>query len=223
MLDQVHVSPAPIAVRAAFGPVGGWRKRAFDWVFAALALALVSPLFACAALMVKFTSPGPVLFRQQRIGYDGRRFLCYKFRTMVVDADVQLQRLLNEDALARAQWEACQKLKYDPRVTHVGQVLRLSSIDELPQLINVLRGDMSLVGPRPIVEREISRYREKFIDYRQARPGITGIWQVSGRNDISFDERTELDRSYVRNWSFLEDVMIILKTIPAVLLSKGCY
>jgi lipopolysaccharide/colanic/teichoic acid biosynthesis glycosyltransferase len=105
----------------------------------------------------------------------------------------------------------------------VGHVLRLSSIDELPQLINVLRGDMSLVGPRPIVEEEIPRYREKFIDYRRARPGLTGIWQVSGRNDVSFDERTELDRWYVRNWSFVGDLLIILKTIPAVLLSKGCY
>jgi exopolysaccharide production protein ExoY len=223
MLDQVHLSPAPVAVRAAFGPVGGWRKRAFDLVSAALALILMSPLFACAALMVRGTSPGPVLFRQQRVGYDGRRFLCYKFRTMVVDGDVQLQRLLNEDALARAEWEACQKLKCDPRVTQVGHVLRLSSIDELPQLINVLRGDMSLVGPRPIVEEEIYRYREKFVDYRRTRPGLTGIWQVSGRNDISFDERTELDRSYGQNWSFLGDIMIILKTIPAVLLSKGCY
>jgi exopolysaccharide production protein ExoY len=102
-------------------------------------------------------------------------------------------------------------------------MLRLSSIDELPQLINVLLGDMSLVGPRPIVQEEISRYREKFIDYRQARPGITGRWQVSGRNDISFDERTEIDRAYVRNWSFLGDIVIILKTLPAVVLSRGCY
>jgi exopolysaccharide production protein ExoY len=223
MLDQVQVGPAPIAVRAAFGPVGGWRKRAFDLVFAALALALVSPLFACAALMVKLTSPGPVLFRQPRIGYDGHPFVCYKFRTMVVGADVQLQRLLNEDALARLEWVACQKIKFDPRVTQIGHVLRLSSIDELPQLINVLRGDMSLVGPRPIVEEEVSRYREKFVDYRRGRPGLTGIWQVSGRSDVSFEERTELDRSYVRNWTFLGDLIIILKTIPAVLLSKGCY
>jgi exopolysaccharide production protein ExoY len=223
MFDQVHLGPTPVAVRAAFGPVGGWRKRTFDLVSAALALVLMSPLFACAALMVKCTSPGPVLFRQQRVGYDGRRFLCYKFRTMVVDADVQLRRLLNEDALVRAEWEACQKLKCDPRVTQMGHVLRLSSIDELPQLINVLRGDMSLVGPRPIVEEEIYRYREKFIDYRRMRPGLTGIWQVSGRSDISFDERTELDRSYGQNWTFLEDIMIILKTIPAILLSKGCY
>jgi exopolysaccharide production protein ExoY len=223
MSDQVHVSPVPIVVTAALGPVGGWRKRAFDLVSATLALTLLSPLFAWAALMVRLSSPGPIFFRQQRIGYDGRRFLCYKFRTMVVDADVQLQRLLNADALARAEWETCQKLKCDPRVTQVGQVLRLSSIDELPQLLNVLRGEMSLVGPRPIVEQEISRYRERFVEYQRARPGLTGIWQISGRNDVSFDERVILDRSYVRNWSFLADIKIVLKTIPAVLLSKGCY
>jgi lipopolysaccharide/colanic/teichoic acid biosynthesis glycosyltransferase len=224
MHDQVYSSHhAHVVVGSDFEPIGGQRKRAFDLIFAAIALAVGSPFFTFAALMVKFTSRGPLFFRQERIGYGGRLFICYKFRTMVVDADVQLQRLLNEDALARAEWEACQKLSCDPRVTLGGQLLRLSSLDELPQLINVLRGDMSLVGPRPIVEEEIFRYREKFADYRRARPGITGSWQVSGRNDISFEERTELDRSYVRNWSFLGDIMIILRTIPAVLLSKGCY
>jgi exopolysaccharide production protein ExoY len=225
MLREVGFSPFKLktASVALLGPVGGRTKRVFDIVIASIALILVLPLFACAALMVKLTSEGPVFFRQERIGYRGLRFPCYKFRTMVVDADLRLRRLLDEDDLARREWQASQKLRCDPRVTQVGQILRLGSIDELPQLINVLLGDMSLVGPRPIVEDEIIRYREKFIEYRQARPGITGLWQVSGRNDICFEQRTDLDRMYVRNWSFVGDIIIMLKTIPAVLLSKGCY
>jgi lipopolysaccharide/colanic/teichoic acid biosynthesis glycosyltransferase len=206
MLEQVNwPSAAPLAAEAAVG------------------LALLSPLFAFAAVLVKVTSPGPVLFCQRRIGYGGHQFACYKFRTMSVDADFQLQQLLTSDPVARAEWTACQKLRYDPRVTPAGHLLRLSSIDELPQLFNVLRGEMSIVGPRPIIEAEIPRYRDKFLEYRRARPGITGIWQVSGRNDTSFSERVELDRSYIQNWSFLGDIVIILRTIPAVLLSKGCY
>jgi exopolysaccharide production protein ExoY len=139
---------------------------------------------------------------------------------MVVDVDIQLRSILDEDAEARAEWEACQKLRNDPRITWLGQ--RFSSIDELPQLINFVLSDMSLVGPRPIVEEEIVRYREGFVDYQQARPRITGVWQLSGRNDTSFEQCAEFDRLYLQNWNFRGDVMIIMKTIPAVLLSGGC-
>jgi exopolysaccharide production protein ExoY len=222
-VDQIRSTHLELVASAESGPVGGRGKRAFDFIFAAIGLALFAPLLAFVSLLVKCTSSGPVFFLQKRIGYQGRHFPCYKFRTMVVDADVRLRLLLESDPSARAEWEANQKLRCDPRVTWIGQVLRLGSIDELPQLINVLCGHMSLVGPRPIVDEEIARYREKFADYRRARPGITGVWQVSGRNDIPFEERTEIDRSYVRNWSFLGDMKIILRTLPAVLLSKGCY
>jgi lipopolysaccharide/colanic/teichoic acid biosynthesis glycosyltransferase len=219
--DQVgHVDRVAEAERQ---PVGGPTKRIFDLIVAVTALAVASPLFLFATLTVMLTSRGPIFFRHERIGFGGRPFICYKFRTMVVDADMHLRHVLAADAFARTEWESRQKLTYDPRVTPGGQLLRLSSLDELPQLINVIRGDMSLVGPRPIVEGEMHRYREKFADYRRARPGITGSWQVSGRNDVSFEERTEFDRAYVRGWSFLGDIMIILKTVPAVLLSRGCY
>jgi exopolysaccharide production protein ExoY len=223
MRDQVYSRHVDRVAEAEQGPVGGLTKRTFDLIVAVIALAVTSPLFLFAMLTVMLTSRGPIFFRHERIGYGGRRFICYKFRTMVVDADMHLWHLLEADAFARTEWESRQKLTYDSRVTPGGQLLRLSSLDELPQLINVIRGDMSLVGPRPIVEAEIHRYREKFADYRRARPGITGSWQVSGRNDVSFEKRTELDRAYVRGWSFLGDIMIILKTIPAVLLSRGCY
>jgi exopolysaccharide production protein ExoY len=223
MLEGVQPRSVAAIDRYVAGPVGGRKKRVFDLAVAVLTLILLSPLLACVAMMVKCTSAGPVLFRHPRIGYDGRTFPCYKFRTMANDAEAQLQRLLARDSLALAEWTACQKLKYDPRITNVGHMLRLSSIDELPQLLNVMFGDMSLVGPRPIVKEEVARYNDHFADYRRARPGITGLWQVSGRNDIPFDERTEIDRSYVRNWSFLGDIIIILRTVPAVLLSRGCY
>jgi exopolysaccharide production protein ExoY len=220
MLDLIQLRNIEVA---EIVPIGGWAKRTFDLVVATIALAAMLPLFVCVALIVKSTSPGPALFRHQRVGHNGRGFYCYKFRTMVVDADIQLRRFLGENGLARAEWEICEVLKSDPRVTWVGKILRLSSIDGLPQLVNVLSGDMSLVGPRPIVEREISRYHERFADYRLARPGITGRWQLSCRKDTTFEERADLDRLYVQNWSFLGDIMIIMKTAPAVLSSRGCY
>jgi exopolysaccharide production protein ExoY len=210
-------------VTTEVAPIGGAAKRIFDVFIASLALASILPLLTLAVLLVKFTTPGPVFYRHERIGFKGERFFCYKFRTMVVDADACLDRLLAQDGAARAEWRMSQKLKYDPRVTQAGRYLRMSSIDELPQLINVLKGDMSIVGPRPIVKSEIARYREKFVEYVRARPGITGLWQVSGRSDTSFEYRTELDRLYVRKWKFTNDLLILLKTIPVVLSSKGSY
>jgi exopolysaccharide production protein ExoY len=222
-ISRSEVASKVVAESEVAVPVGGRRKRVFDFTVALLALLAVSPLFVLVVLMVKWSSPGPVFFSQKRVGYRGRRFRCYKFRTMFVDADAQLRRLLEQSETSCAEWAVGEKLRRDPRVTKIGQVLRLSSIDELPQLVNVLRGEMSLVGPRPIVDGEIPRYREKFYDYLRARPGITGLWQVSGRNDLSYDMRTELDQKYVRNWSMIRDFAIIMRTIAVVLSSKGCY
>jgi exopolysaccharide production protein ExoY len=222
MHGNTRLSTARV-VETEVAPVGGVAKRVFDILIASIALALILPLFGLSALLVKWTSPGPVFFRHERIGFRGERFFCYKFRTMVINADESLNRLLAQDDFARAQWQLRQKLTHDPRVTKAGQYLRMSSIDELPQLINVLKGEMSIVGPRPIVQAEIARYRDKFEDYICARPGITGLWQVSGRSDTSFEVRTELDRLYVRNWNFTKDLLILLKTIPVVLYSKGSY
>jgi exopolysaccharide production protein ExoY len=204
-------------------PVGGWPKRVFDFVSAAIGLMVISPLLLLVMLLVKCSDSGPTFFLQQRVGYRGRRFNCYKFRTMVADAEAQLQRLLEQSDLARAEWKATEKLRHDPRITRIGQILRLSSVDELPQLVNVLRGEMSLVGPRPILENEIPRYRERLYDYLRARPGLTGLWQVSGRNDVSYEMRTALDQRYVRTWSMFGDFAIILRTIAVVLSCKGCY
>lgn len=166
---------------------------------------------------------GPALYGHRRIGADGRSFLCWKFRSMVVNADEALARLLASDPAARAEWEHHFKLKRDPRITVVGRVLRTTSLDELPQLFNVLKGEMSLVGPRPIVSDEIRRYGPAFRDYAVCRPGITGPWQISGRNDLDYASRVSLDRQYARNWSFRTDCTILLRTAVVVVRRSGAY
>jgi len=198
-------------------------KRSFDILFAVSLIVIFLPLFALLCLAVKLSSPGPVIFAQRRIGKDGRLFLCYKLRSMVTDADVQLARLLAENPAARAEWMRDQKLRNDPRITSVGGFLRSSSLDELPQLWNILKGDMSVVGPRPIVEAEAVRYGDHFAHYCALRPGLTGLWQVSGRNDVSYEERVRLDVRYVEDRSFLGDLGICLQTIPMMMSAKGCY
>jgi Undecaprenyl-phosphate galactose phosphotransferase WbaP len=195
-------------------------KIAFDKAAALLLLLLLTPLLLVIASIVR-TDRGPALFAHRRIGANGRRFSCLKFRTMVKDADRVLRRVLETDPAARAEWEATQKLRMDPRVTSIGRFLRDTSLDELPQLINVLRGEMSLVGPRPIVEAEIVRYGRDIDHYYDARPGMTGLWQVSGRSDTSYQRRVQLDVWYVKNWSLWHDIAILLKTIPAVLSKDG--
>ncbi len=203
--------------------VGRASKRAVDIVVATTALVLLSPLMLIAALIVKLSDPGPVFYSHTRIGYGGAAFGCLKFRTMKTDAAAQLAELLRANPSARAEWETTRKLKNDPRITAVGEILRKSSIDELPQLINILRGEMSVVGPRPVTAEELARYGEHVTSYMAARPGLTGQWQTSGRNDVSYEYRVALDVQYVRDWSLVRDFIIIAKTVPALFSQRGCY
>ncbi|PRD42546.1 exopolysaccharide biosynthesis protein [Phyllobacterium phragmitis] len=204
-------------------PVGGVLKRSFDVIGAAAGLFLLSPLFILVAILVKLSDGGSAFYGHRRIGRDGNPFYCLKFRTMVQDGDAVLTAHFASNPEARAEWLASRKLQKDPRVTNVGAVLRKLSLDELPQLVNVLRGEMSLVGPRPVVKDEIDLYGSAAIYYFKSRPGLTGVWQISGRNDVSYDDRIAFDRHYVENWSFQKDIVIILKTIPAVCASRGSY
>ena len=206
--------------RKSLGLVG---KRAFDIVFAVSMLTVFAPLLLVLYLVVKFTSNGPGIFRQLRVGKGGELFPCLKFRTMVPDAQERLSKLLESDPDARAEWEETQKLRNDPRITSIGNFLRRTSLDELPQLWNILVGEMSVVGPRPIIEDEVKRYGRSFDYYCAGRPGLTGPWQVSGRNDISYGERVKLDENYVLNRTFIGDFVICLKTVRAVLASQGSY
>ncbi|MFZ5649824.1 MAG: undecaprenyl-phosphate galactose phosphotransferase WbaP, partial [Bacillota bacterium] len=198
-------------------------KRLFDLAAGGLILALLLPLMALIALAVKCDSPGPVIFAHRRIGRGGREFKCYKFRTMVVNAEAVLQELLSKDPALRAEWERDFKLKNDPRITRVGRFLRRTGLDELPQIFNVLKGEMSLVGPRPIVKKEVLRFGPYIDDFYLVRPGITGLWQVSGRNDIDYPERVRLESWYVRNWSLWLDITILIRTVGVVLARRGAY
>lgn len=197
-------------------PVSRFLKRSFDILVSGLILMCLAPLFAIVALQVR-KDGGPVFFTQQRIGRDGKAFQCYKFRSMRVDAEEFLEGYLAENPAARAEWGKFQKLRHDIRISKVGHFIRKTSIDELPQLFNVLKGDMSIVGPRPIICSQQEFYGDDFVYYENVRPGITGPWQVSGRNRLTFAERIELECSYVRNWSLWIDVVILMKTIPALL------
>jgi exopolysaccharide production protein ExoY len=204
-------------------PVGGPVKRMFDLVAALAAIAALLPLFAIVCVAVYVECPKAVLFRQRRIGFDGREFTCLKFRTMAVNAERALHEYLASNEDARREWQTTHKLRNDPRITEFGRFLRRSSLDELPQLLNVLMGDMSIVGPRPIVAEEVPLYREHFVDYANARPGLTGLWQVSGRNTTSYPQRVAYDVEYLRNWSFSRDMQIIFATAMHVWEGNGAY
>ncbi|MET0257604.1 MAG: sugar transferase [Methylobacterium sp.] len=204
-------------------PVGGLHKRCFDVCVALLALIALSPLFVLVALAVKASDRGPIFFRHRRVGNNGEPFDCLKFRTMRPDGDSVLEQHLRSSPAARDEYAATRKLKNDPRVTAIGVFLRKASLDELPQILNILSGEMSLVGPRPIVTAEIAMYGSDAQHYLATRPGLTGAWQVSGRNDVSYEERVRLDRGYVENWSFVTDLVIIVRTVPAVFMSRGSY
>lgn len=196
-------------------------KRATDIIIASIALIILLPALIVIALIVRIGDGGPILFHHRRIGRDGKEFKCVKFRSMNVDAELELPRILSDCPKARAEWRANQKIENDPRITKIGKFLRKASLDELPQLINVIRGDMSIVGPRPIVRSEIEKYGEFFPYYCAVRPGLTGLWQVSGRSGTTYEDRVQLDVKYVTEWSYWNDVKILGKTIPAVLKSDG--
>ncbi|MBV8890181.1 MAG: sugar transferase [Alphaproteobacteria bacterium] len=204
-------------------PIGGAPKRVFDLMSALTGILLLLPLLCLVALIVKAASRGPVFYRHQRVGHNNAKFYCLKFRTMIVDGDEVLQHHLATDPEAAREWEATRKLKNDPRVTTLGHILRKSSVDELPQLLNILRGEMSFVGPRPIVTAEARKYGASIEHYKRARPGLTGAWQVSGRNDVDYDTRVAFDRHYVETWSFWRDLSIIVRTFRVLVTSKGCY
>jgi len=172
-------------------------------------------------LLTVLSSPGPVIFRHKRIGFNGREFGCFKFRTMVTNAEECLRQLLEADPAAAAEWAATRKLRSDPRVTLIGGILRKSSLDELPQLFNVIKGDMSIVGPRPVTRDELAMYEGSQGAYLSCRPGITGLWQVSGRSSTTYSKRVACDTFYAANWSMLLDAKILIVTIPALLLSEN--
>jgi undecaprenyl-phosphate galactose phosphotransferase len=197
-------------------------KRLFDLVAASLGIVLISPLLLWIILRIR-ADGGPAIFKHKRIGQGGQSFACYKFRSMVMNSQQVLQELLARDPQARAEWEKDFKLKDDPRVTSIGAFLRKTSLDELPQLFNVLKGEMSLVGPRPIIEAEVERYGDGARFYFEAKPGITGLWQVSGRSDIDYPRRVMLDTWYVQNWSLWHDIVILFKTIRVVAGREGAY
>lgn len=201
-------------------PVAQALKRAFDIAAASLALVFLSPALLIIAALIR-RDGGPVLFRQPRAGRAGSVFGCLKFRTMAVDAEQRLESLLAEDPHASAQWERYQKLDNDPRITPVGAVLRKFSLDELPQLINVLKGEMSLIGPRPMLLEQRALYGPSLDAYERMRPGLTGLWQVNGRNATTFEERARLDDWYARNWSIWRDGVILLRTVRELALAGG--
>jgi exopolysaccharide production protein ExoY len=202
-------------------PVGMTMKRTVDIVLALSGIVLLAPLLIICFAVTALTSPGPALFRHRRVGFNGKHFNCLKFRTMVTDAPERLRQLLESDPMAAAEWTTNRKLRNDPRITAIGAILRKSSLDELPQLFNVLKGDMSIVGPRPVTDEELERYASSVGAYLSCRPGITGLWQVSGRSTTTYNKRVACDTFYARNWSLALDAKIMAVTIPALLASDS--
>jgi Undecaprenyl-phosphate galactose phosphotransferase WbaP len=196
-------------------------KRTFDLAFGVTMGLLSLPAAVLIALAVVVQSGGPVLYSQQRVGRGGRSISVWKFRTMVVDADAVLQQVIEADPALAAEWNEHRKLRRDPRVTGIGRLLRKTSLDELPQIWNILRGEMSVVGPRPVVADELDRYGANAPLYLAVKPGLTGLWQTSGRNDTTYDKRVQLDAEYVRTWSFAKDLQIVANTVPTVLRGSG--
>jgi len=214
--------PRPIASYSLSG-VGRRLKRVVDLVLSVLAIIILSPVYVVTSIVIKLDSPGPVFYRHRRLGRNMRELRILKFRTMHRDADKRLEALLDSDPVLKKEFEEKFKLTNDPRVTRAGRFLRKFSIDELPQFFNILVGQMSFVGPRPIVDDEVKYYKERSLVMFRVPPGATGRWQVSGRNDTSYDARVQMYTSYVQEWTFWEDLKIILKTPPAVLSRKGSY
>jgi Undecaprenyl-phosphate galactose phosphotransferase WbaP len=198
-------------------------KRFMDLAMVLIGGSIIAPFLLFIALLVKISSPGPVIYKHTRIGMNGKPFKVYKFRSMVIDAEERLNALLAADSGIRKEWEESHKLRKDPRITGIGNFLRRTSLDEFPQLFNILKGEMSLVGPRPIVEGEIKKYGEDFGRIFSVKPGITGLWQVSGRSDTNYGERVAYDTYYLQSWSVWMDLWILFKTIGVVFKGKGAY
>ena len=216
-----HVVTDPAVVIASMR-ANGFGKRLFDISAAACGLIVLSPLLLIVALLIKFRDRGKALYGHPRVGRQGRVFRCWKFRSMVDSGgEALLADYFARDPAAEREWRETQKLANDPRVTRIGAFIRKTSIDELPQLWNVLIGQMSIIGPRPITRAELDRYGKERRYYLLVRPGITGLWQVSGRSSTTYDRRIELDRNYLMHWSYQQDAMILLKTVPAVLKSEN--
>ena len=205
-------------------PMNRFIKRTFDLIVSILLLPLLLPIITIFGILIKLDSPGPAMYRHTRVGRGGRSFAVYKFRSMYRDSQARLERILAADPDAKQEWETYFKLKNDPRVTKMGSFLRKTSLDELPQIFNVLRGQMSLVGPRPVIQEEITKYYRGHAEYYHlVRPGITGMWQVSGRNDVDYDVRVRLDSWYVLNWSLWLDILLLFKTVGVVAKREGAY
>ena len=200
-------------------------KILFDLLFSLIFLISFLPLFLVISLLIKLSSRGPIFFSQKRIGKNNISFRCIKFRTMYPEAKDILENLLMQDSLLKSEFEANHKIKNDPRITTIGKLLRKTSLDELPQFINVLRGEMSIIGPRPIVKEEKKKYGKYFKKVSSIKPGITGLWQVSGRNKLTYKRRVMLDLNYVDNHNFLMDLRILLRTFGVILfpLDRGAY
>jgi exopolysaccharide production protein ExoY len=220
---DLRINTNVIDLTPAGRPVGTSAKRIIDIVLALSGIVLLAPLLIICFVSIRATTRGPVFFAHKRVGFKGKSFGCLKFRTMQANADALLDELLMFDAGAAMEWALNRKLKDDPRVTAIGAILRKSSLDELPQLFNVLRGDMSIVGPRPVTDGELALYSDAVGSYLACRPGITGLWQVSGRSSTTYKKRVVCDSFYARNWSIALDAKILLVTLPAILLTDTAY
>ena len=200
-------------------------KKFMDFIFAFIALILISPIFLLIVILIKFSSMGPIFFLHKRIRKGEKIFYCIKFRTMHPEANDILKNIINKNEKIRIEYEATQKIKNDPRITNIGKLLRKTSLDEIPQLINVMKGEMSIVGPRPIIEKEKIRYGDSISNVFSIDPGITGLWQVSGRNNLTYEKRVELDNLYVKEVNFFTDLRIIIRTIGVILfpMDRGAY
>ncbi len=223
--EQTDLRSRPVS--QGIGPAALFRyrvvKRALDILLIILALPLLLPLFGLLCLAVKLTSPGPIFFSHRRIKQNGAFFSMWKFRTMCVDSTAILEQHLRQYPEARVEWLASQKLRVDPRITPIGTFLRKLSLDELPQIWNVFTGTMSLVGPRPIVAAEVEKYAGNFTSYCRVKPGLTGLWQVSGRSKLTYEARVALDCEYVRRWSLTRDLVILFRTFSEVIKQNGAY
>jgi exopolysaccharide production protein ExoY len=217
LASEAELTPNQDDAGSPPAPIGGKLKRAADIAIALCALAIASPIMLIVAAILRLSDGGAAIFTHNRIGFGGATFRCYKFRTMVANSGEVLTQYLASNPEAAREWEEHRKLRNDPRITAFGRLLRKSSIDELPQLFNVLKGEMSCVGPRPIVAEELSRYGQNAPDYLSARPGLTGLWQVTGRSRTDYPSRVALDSKYVNNWSLWADAVILVRTVFAVM------